>query len=87
MVLRALLPCLEQFLIHPNALYQWFSTGVHMDPRGPCNISGGPQAKHNKMGVHNHILVVHEENQLRTLFNIKNSISTVFYTILKNKYE
>ena len=53
-----------------------------MDPRGPCNISGGPQAKHNKLGVHNDILGVHEENQLRTLFIFKNSISTVIYIIL-----
>ena len=58
-----------------------------MDPRGPCNISGGPQAKHNKLGVHNDILVVHEENRLRMLFIIKNSVSTVIYTILKNIYE
>jgi hypothetical protein len=26
-------------------LTQWFSIGVHMEPRGPCNISGGPQDK------------------------------------------
>ena len=49
-------------------LDQWFSVGVHMDPRGPCNIFGGLQAKHNKLGVHNDILGVHEENQLRMLF-------------------
>ena len=53
-----------------------------MDPRGPCNISGGPKAKHNKLGVHNDILGVHEENKLRTLFIFKNSISTVIYIIL-----
>ena len=46
----------------------WISTRVHMDLRGPCNNFGGPEAKHNKLGVHNDILGVHEENQLRTLF-------------------
>lgn len=30
-----------------HCVNQWFSTGVYMDPRGPCNISGGPQAKLN----------------------------------------
>ena len=68
------------------ALVQWFSTGVHIDPRGPCNISGYPQAKHNKLGVHNDILGVHEENQLRTFFIFKNSISNVIYIILKTIY-
>ena len=58
---------------------QWFSTGV----RGPgSNISGGPQAKHNKLGIHNDIFGVHEENQLRMLFIFKNLISTVIYIIL-----
>ena len=50
--------------------------------RGPCNISGGPQAKHDKLGVHNDILGVHEENKLRALFIFKNSISSVIYIIL-----
>ena len=67
-------------------LGQWFSKRVHMDPRGPCNISGGPQAKHNKLGIYNDILGVREENQLRTLFIFKNSISTVIYIILKTIY-
>ena len=54
--------------------------------RGPCNISGGPHAKYKKLEVLNDILGVHEENQLRTLFIFKNSISIVIYIILKNIY-
>ena len=53
-----------------------------MDPRGPRNISGGPSAKHNKLAVLNDIFGVHEENQFRTLFIFKNTISTVTYIIL-----
>lgn len=34
-----------------------------MGPRDPCNISGVPQAKYNKLRVDNAILVVHEESQ------------------------
>ena len=54
-----------------------FSTGVHIDPRDPWNISGGPQVKHDEIKVLYDILVVHEENQLRIVFTIKYSISTV----------
>ena len=56
---------------------QGFSTGVHMDPRAPRNISGGPQAKYNKLMGDNDILVGHEENQLIIVFIIENLISTV----------
>ena len=41
-----------------------------MDPNGSWNIDGCPQVKHNKLGVHNDILVVHEENQLKMGFII-----------------
>ena len=48
-----------------------------MDPRGPWNISGGPQAKYNNEVVYNDILVVLEENKPIIVFIIKNLIFTV----------
>ena len=41
-----------------------------------------PGAKHKKLGVHNDILGVHEENQLRTFFIFENLIYTVIYCSL-----
>ena len=38
-----------------------FSTKVHMGPRGPCNICGGPQEKYNRLEFHSDFLVVHKD--------------------------
>ena len=63
-----------------------FPTGVNVDPNDPWNISWDQQVKHNKLMVHDDILVVNEENQLRMVFTIKCSISTVILVEHENNW-